>query len=63
MQEQKKYQIETDYYVSESNKVFVVSDYYGDNTLTIWGFDEINSALESKTRSDVGMWKPKKNNR
>ena len=51
--------IETDYNTGKTNTVFIVSDYYKDNTLTVWGFDDIKTALGCKTKSDVGMWRIK----
>lgn len=51
--------IKTDYFTSDSDKVFVVSDYYNDNTLSIWGFNHEQSAIDCRTKSDVGMWKQK----
>ena len=51
--------VETEYYVFSEDTCCVLSDYWGDNTMTVWGFEKESTARESKTKSDVGMWRVK----
>lgn len=51
--------VETEYYVFKDDTCCVLSDYYGDDTITVWGFENESTARESKSRSDVGLWRVK----
>jgi len=51
--------VETEYYVFKEDTCCVLSDYYRDNTMTVWGFENESTARKSKTVSDVGMWRVK----